>query len=49
MNLNLVNGNLNDYGGAVFASGNTTIINTTFEDNHATRGGAISSTGKITS
>ena len=47
LNLKLVNANFNGYGGAVFASGNTSIINTTFKDNHANNGGGILATGKI--
>lgn len=46
-NLKLINANCDDEGGAISSRGNITLVNITFENNHAKDGGAIFSSGNV--
>ena len=46
-NLKLINANCDDSGGAINSRGNITLVNVTFENNHAKDGGAIFSSGNL--
>ncbi len=46
-NLKIINGKHNESGGAIISNGNITLINVTFENNHAPEGGTIFSSENI--